>query len=114
MPAPILTPDGRYIVVEGKTGPRLWRAANPHLPEAQRVERVWELMAARRAVRDARGDPVLLREARAQVDRVKRLLGERGPVWWDDASPDLNRTLVRNSPYAAWWQALGESERLPD
>jgi hypothetical protein len=29
--------------------------------------------------------------------------GERGPVWWSDGSPDYNRKLAKNSPYAAWW-----------
>jgi len=31
-PAPDRTPDGRYIVVDG----RLWRATNPHLPASDR------------------------------------------------------------------------------
>jgi hypothetical protein len=100
----LLTPDRRYIVVEGKAGPRLWRAANPHLPEEERRRLVQRLMNGRRAVRKAAGDPEALREARAQVDAAKRALGERGPVWWDDGSPDLNRRLVRNTPYQDWWQ----------
>jgi hypothetical protein len=29
-------------------------------------------------------------------------LGEREPVWWSDAAPDLNRHMARNTPYAAW------------
>jgi hypothetical protein len=41
--------------------------------------------------------------ARARVHAAKVGLGERGPVWWQDGAPDLNRHLVRNSPYAAWW-----------
>ncbi|MEA1072464.1 hypothetical protein SH584_07320 [Sphingomonas sp. LY29] len=103
MSEPPRTPDGRYIVVEGKAGPRLWRASNPGLSETERQQLVDQLMDARRAVRDAKGDPDLLAKARAAVDRAKRGLGERGPVWWDDGSADLNRTLVRNSPYAEWW-----------
>ena len=63
-------------------------------------------MAARRAVRDAKGDPAATVEARARVDAAKRGLGERGPVWWDDGAPDLNRRMVRNTPYAAWFAAL--------
>lgn len=46
------TPDGRYIVVRG----RLWRRTNPHLPEDERKRLVSELMAARRAVKEAAGD----------------------------------------------------------
>ncbi len=61
------------------------------------------LMAARRAVRAARGDPAALATARAAVDAAKRGLGERGPVWWDDGAPDYNRHLARNTPYSGWW-----------
>jgi hypothetical protein len=96
--APRRTPDGRYLVV----GERLWRAANPDLPPAQREALVQELMAARRAVRAA-GDADALRAARARVHAAKVALGERGPVWWQDGTPDLNRRLVKNTPYAAWF-----------
>jgi hypothetical protein len=80
------------------------------LAEEKRVALVQELMAARRAVRDARGDPALLSAARENVQRAKEQLGERGPVWWSDDQPDLNRKLVRNSPYAAWWASLSERD----
>ena len=103
MGAPPVTPDGRYIVVVGKAGPRLWRASNPNLPDAERAKWVASLMHARRKVREARGKPGELREARLSVEVAKRALGERGPVWWNDGAPDLNRRLVRNSPYASWW-----------
>ena len=96
------TPDGRYIVVKG----RLWRATNPHLPEKERQDLVDELMDARRAVKSAKDDPDALRQARARVDKAKRALGERGPVWWQDGAPDLNRKMVRNTPYAEWHAAL--------
>ena len=59
-------------------------------------------MAARRAVRSARGDTVVVAAARARVDVAKRALGERGPVWWSDGEPDYNRRIVANTPYAAW------------
>ncbi|WP_371820096.1 hypothetical protein [Verticiella alkaliphila] len=97
------TPDGRYIVVRG----RLWRAANPHLPEAERQRLVHELMTARRAVKTARGhhDADAEAQAHATVDRVKHALGERGAPWWDDGAPDLNRHMARNTPYAAWYAA---------
>jgi len=35
------TPDGRYFVVRG----RLWRMANPDLPESERQSLVKELMS---------------------------------------------------------------------
>ncbi len=101
MTPPPVTPDGRYIVVRG----RLWRRANPNLPEAEREALVRELMAARRAVRDAAGAAALA-QARARVDAAKRALGERGPVWWVDGAPDLNRHLVRTTHYAEWWATL--------
>ena len=100
---PPRTPDGRYIIVDGKAGPRLWRASNPALGAAERQRLVDRLMDARRAVLAARRNPDAMAEARAAVDAAKRGLGERGPPWWSDGAPDLNRTLVKNSPYAAWW-----------
>ena len=98
MPA-LHTPDGRYIVVRG----RLWRAANPHLEEAERARLVSALMDARRRVRSA--DPDLKAQARKDVDAAKQSLGERGPVWWTDGAPDYNRHLAKNTPYSAWFAA---------
>jgi hypothetical protein len=40
------------------------------------------------------------------VDRAKHALGERGPVWWTDGAPDLNRHLARTGPYAEWFAAI--------
>ncbi len=96
--APPRTPDGRYIVVRG----RLWRAANPGLPEDERERLVSDLMRARRDVGAAlrSDDAEALKAARAQVHAAKVALGERGPVWWDDGAPDYNRHLLRNTPYA--------------
>jgi hypothetical protein len=96
-----VTPDGRYFVVRG----RLWRMANPGLDEATRGELVSQLMAARRAVRAAILSADLESEAIAHraVDDAKRALGERGPVWWDDGSPDLNRHMAKNTTYASWY-----------
>lgn len=85
---------------------RLWRAANPLLSEAERERLVAELMAARRAVRDAGGDPDRLKAARAAVHAAKLALGERGPVWWTDGAPDLNRYMAKNTPYADWAASL--------
>lgn len=84
--------------------------ANPALPADRRAELTRELMAARRAVAAANraGDEGALRAARAAVDAAKRALGERGPVWWTDGAPDLNRRLARNTPYAGWYIESGE------
>ena len=100
-----VTPDGRYFVVRG----RLWRMANPTLDPTTREALVRDLMQARRAVRDAKDDPEAMREARARVDAAKRSLGERGPVWWTDGAPDLNRHMAQTTPYAEWFAGL-ESE----
>lgn len=99
--AKAVTPDGRYLIVRG----RLWRTADPGLPEAERKALVDTLMAARRGVRAAlaSGDGTALAEARAAVDTAKRALGERGAVWWTDGAPDQNRRMVRNSSYAQWY-----------
>lgn len=99
-----VTPDGRYFVVRG----RLWRRSNPALANDERERLVAELMAARRAVAAARrsGDDEARKAARVAVDDAKRALGERGPVWWDDGSPDYNRRLAKTTPYAEWYAAV--------
>ncbi len=82
--------------------------ANPDLDEAKRADLVSRLMAARRAVRDAKkaADRDAEAAAHGAVDEVKRALGERGPVWWDDGSPDLNRHMVKKTSYADWYANL--------
>ena len=102
--APPVTPDQRYIVVRG----RLWRRADPHLPAAERERLVRALMAARSAIARAKrtADAAAERAARAQVQAAKVALGERGPPWWRDGSPDWNRHLAKNTPYAAWFAAF--------
>jgi hypothetical protein len=104
-----LTPDGRYLVVRG----RLWRAANPDLAPEVREAWVRRLMAARRAVGQARRshDREALERAGKVVDEAKVALGERGPVWWNDGAPDFNRHLVKNTPDAAWF---GRAKRGSD
>ncbi|MGY2053046.1 hypothetical protein [Methylobacterium sp. JK268] len=103
-PSHPVTPDGRYLVVRG----RLWRRADPALPEERRRALVGDLMAARRTVKQAKAaaDPAALAAARAAVDRAKRALGERGPPYWEDGAPDLNRRMVAGTPYAAWYRGL--------
>ncbi|WP_338068464.1 hypothetical protein [Aurantiacibacter odishensis] len=86
----------------------MWRASNPALPEQKRQALVDELMDARRAVRDAKGDNTALRKARDRVQAAKEELGERGPVWWNDGAPDFNRHLARNTPYADWFVAQSD------
>jgi hypothetical protein len=105
----LVTPDGRYFVVRG----RLWRTASLSLDEAERADLVNRLMAARRAVRDAKkvADRDVEAAAHVAVDELKRALGERGPVWWDDGSPDLNRHMAKNTVYADWYAGLCRSDQ---
>ena len=79
--SPEPTPDGRYLVIDG----RRWRASDPTLAPERRNELVSELMAARRAVAAARraGDGDEERAARSRVHAAKVALGERGPAWWE-------------------------------
>lgn len=100
---PVFTPDGRYLLVRG----RLWRTSNPNLSVQARQALVNELMDARRAVAAARRaeDEADLSRARRRVDAAKRGLGERGPVWWTDGAPDLNRHMAANTAYASWANA---------
>lgn len=99
-----VTPDGRYFVVKGQ----LWRCTNPYLDEEARSQLVKALMSARRAVKEAKhqNDPAALKMARQQVHAAKVALGERGPVWWTDGTPDYNRKRVENTPYAGWYTRL--------
>jgi len=98
------TPDGRYFVVRG----RLWRLSNPRLSAAERSHLLERLMTARRAVGVAKmaEEALAMRKARSDVDRAKRALGERGPVWWDDGAPDYNRRMALSTPYADWYKGL--------
>lgn len=98
------TPDGRYFVVNG----RLWRATNPGLSDADVQFWVSQLMRARQKVKEGlkSQDAVAESAARAAVDAAKRALGERGPVWWSDGEPDLNRRMVASTSYRDWYNAL--------
>ncbi|GAA1431078.1 hypothetical protein GCM10009616_17310 [Microlunatus lacustris] len=99
MSEPERTPDGRYLLIGG----RRWRASDPAIPEALRTELVAELMAARRAVKDA-GDDAATAAARRRVQDAKVALGERGEPWWEPPSEDGRqqrlvaavRTLLRH------------------
>jgi hypothetical protein len=95
---PERTPDGRYLVIDG----RRWRASDPSIPEELRSELVHELMAARRAVRT---DPAT---ARPRVQDAKVALGERGEPWWEEPSTD---GLAARRDAAA--RALGRHRSVP-
>ncbi|MNG24110.1 hypothetical protein D3C84_1087980 [compost metagenome] len=67
-----------------------------------------DLMTARREVKAAKAssDDGELTVAREHVQAAKVALGEQGPVWWDDGSPDFNKRQVANTPYAEWYRSL--------
>lgn len=98
------TPDGRYFVVRG----RLWRCSNPALSVEERQRWTIALMKARRAkgVAMRSGDREERELARQRVEEAKIALGERGQPWWTDGAPDWNRHLVKNTPYAEWFESL--------
>lgn len=82
--------------------------SDPRLPEDVRAEHVAALMDARRRIAAANrlGDDGARRDARADVDAAKHALGERGPVWWTDGTPDLNRKMARTTIYADWFAGI--------
>lgn len=73
-----------------------------------------ELMSARRAVKEAAGDEERVRAARKAVDAAKIGLGERGPAWWTDGAPDLNRHMARTTEYADWYSEQQHHWRLDE
>ena len=87
---------------------RLWRCSDPALPPERRDALVRDLMQARRGVGVAKreGDSAAEQAARAVVHAAKVALGERGPVWWTDGAPDLNRRMAHATVYADWFAAL--------
>jgi hypothetical protein len=109
MTSELTTPDGRYIVIQG----RLWRAANPSLSAEAKVRHTRELLNGRRALKAAKlsGDEEAIGAARKIIAGAQVGLGERGKVWWKDGAPDLNRTLAKNSPYADWFAAVDSSSQ---
>src|SRR4051812_46623210 len=96
------TPDGRYFVVGGRLG----RLPNPNLDTATRARLIIELITWRRAVRDLRGKPEELAQAKSRVKATKIAIGESGPVWWTDGAPDYNSKRIENTPYADWFAQL--------
>lgn len=99
MSEPERTPDGRYIVVNG----RRWRASDPGIPPKLRQELVDELMAARRLVRtDAE-------HARPRVQDAKVALGERGYEWWTTPSDDERAVRIEATIRALLRHRAGKS-----
>ena len=69
MTSELTTPDGRYLVIQG----RLWRAPNPALPAHAKVQCMRELLNGRRALKAAKasGDEDAIATARKQVARAQ-------------------------------------------
>ncbi|MGX4803116.1 hypothetical protein [Bradyrhizobium guangdongense] len=103
----LVAPDGCYIVVRR----RLWRIASPDLEEDEKSKLVKQLMATRRAVRNAKASADLdaQRAAHRAVEDAKCALASGAPVWWKDGPPDLNRYMAKNTPYAEWYAAIARS-----
>jgi|OpeIllAssembly_1097287.scaffolds.fasta_scaffold586834_2 hypothetical protein len=99
-----VTPDGRYFVAHGK----LWRRANPALPEHERARLVSELIRARCTVGHARrsGDAQAESAALREVERIRVALGQRGAPWWADGGADLHRRPAQETLYREWFSTL--------
>ncbi|MDH3006759.1 hypothetical protein [Gordonia alkanivorans] len=80
MTNPQHTPDGHYVVING----RKWRATDPLIPDERRSELQSILMAWRRDVKRTKGAP----ESRAGVQAAKVALGERGTTWWEQTDDE--------------------------
>ena len=87
-----VVPENAFIIIEG----RRWRASDPHIPDAFRQELVNELMAARRAVREAT-NAVELRRSRRRVHDAKVALGERGHPWWLPPTPLATKHRIESA-----------------
>lgn len=99
-----VTPDGRYFLAHGK----LWRRANPALPEHERARLVSELIRARCAAGHARrsGDAQAESAARREVETIRIALGQRGTPWWSDGGADLHRQRAQETHYREWFSTL--------
>jgi hypothetical protein len=108
MTSELTTPDGRYLVIQG----RLWRAGDPSLSPQAKVRYMRDLLNGRRALKAAKtaGGEDAIAAARKRVAQAQVGLGERGKAWWTDGAADYNRMKVKLSPYADWF-ALVESRQ---
>lgn len=82
-------PKTAFIIVNG----RRWRTNDPSIPDNFRQELVNELMAARRAVRDAKNQ-IEVRRSRRRVNDAKVALGERGHAWWLPPTPAATNSRI--------------------
>lgn len=106
---PERTPDGRYIVVNG----RRWRATDPAIPEDVAAVLRRHLMSARRAVGAARraGDGAAEGAARSRVHTAKVALGERGTPWWDQSPAQRRERWTRGAAELDAARGKGGPER---
>lgn len=88
------TTDGRYLVSKGI----LKRCTNPDLDDSVRRKMLKALMQAR------------MNKDRTAALKAKQALGEAGPLWWDDGSPDYSGCAPDATPYAQWWNELSSIE----
>ena len=96
MSRPDTTPDGRYLVIDG----RRWRATDPAIPEGRRDELTRILMAWRRDVRRTRGTDEEA-TSRAGVQAAKVALGERGTPWWEQSDAERRERWSAEVPEPA-------------
>ena len=89
-----------------------WPIRPSTLREKRHLCTTW--LAARRAIKDAKcvSDSKAEAEAHRAVDRAKQASGERGPIWWEDGAPDLNRQIVKNTPYTTWYAREVQGRRV--
>jgi len=78
MSSELTTPDGRYIVIQG----RLWRAPNPALPAERKVKYMRDLLNGRRALKAAKlsGDEAAITAARRPRSASASAAGCGGPT----------------------------------
>ncbi|HUQ59491.1 hypothetical protein [Lentzea sp.] len=86
MAEPEHTPDGHFVVING----RRWRATDPEIPPEPAARLRSLLMAARRDISAAHRaqDAEAERGARARVHLAKTALGERGTPWWEQTASE--------------------------
>lgn len=98
-----------HLTIDG----RKWRRSDPSIPETFRQQLVNELMSARRAVGAAKraGDALAERAARDRVQDAKVALGERGAVWWEEAT-DAQRKVRAAATIRALLRERGPAKTI--